>query len=301
MANNKKIKIGYQGVSGAYSEMAAEKFSKKIFPQKNSTINLNFEFIGCKDFEEIFSKIEDENLDFGVLPVENSLAGSIYKNFDLLAEHDFKIIDEVLVHVQHQLLGIKNAKISEIKEVYSHWQALAQVKHTLDHILPNAKVIEYFDTAGSAEMVQKEKDKTKAAVASVKAGQVYNLKNLAKNIQDDKENWTRFVVVCKNEAKIATQFLPQEDKDDNYKTSIVFTGKTEEVGFLFKCLACFSLRNINLTKIESRPIPKQPWKYYFYIDFLGSENHENIKNAISNLKEYCTMIKVLGSYKIAKK
>jgi prephenate dehydratase len=232
------------------------------------------------------------------------LGGSIYKNFDLLAQHDFEIIDEVLVHVQHQLLGIKNAKLSDIKEVYSHWQALAQVKHTLDKILPNAKIIEYFDTAGSAEMVQKENDKTKAAVASVKAGEVYNLKNLAKNIQDDKENWTRFVVVCKNGAKIAKQFSLQEtkiNKNEMYKTSLFFTGKSEEVGFLFKCLACFSLRNINLTKIESRPIPKQPWKYYFYIDLFGNIEEEKVKNAIENLKEICVIVKVLGSYKIAKK
>jgi prephenate dehydratase len=143
-------------------------------------------------------------------------------------------------------------------------------------------------------MVRNQKDKTKAAIASSKASKVYDLKILEKDVQDDKENWTRFLVVTN--AKNVKHEIGQEQ----YKTSVVFSGKSEEVGFLFKCLGCFSLRNINLTKIESRPIPKNPWKYYFYIDIDGHQDLENVKNALNNLKEYTEYLKILGTYKIAK-
>jgi prephenate dehydratase len=327
---NKTIKVGYQGTTGAYSEMAAEKFLESglqistppSLPLPRGGIgHSETALIGFKTFDEIFQSIHDKKLDYGVVPVENSLAGSIHKNFDLLAEHDLEIISETYVHVQHQLLGLPSAKLSDITEVYSHWQALAQVAHTIKSILPDAKVIEYYDTAGSAEMVKKENLKNRAAIASVKAGEVYGLKVLAKNVQDDKENYTRFVVVAGKKTGHRTQDTTpspslkrrgtqtQVGQEIRYKTSIVFAGAATEVGFLFRSLACFSLRGINLTKIESRPMPKKAWQYYFYIDCeggidasdgIGDESSKKVRLAIENLREIATFVKVLGSYPAAK-
>jgi prephenate dehydratase len=231
--------------------MAAESFVKE-----NKIKNV--QTFGLTDFDTIFAKVESGELDYGVVPVENSLAGSIHKNFDLLGRHNLKVVGEVYVHVNHQLLVLPGTKKEEIKEVYSHWQALAQCEHNLKEYLPNAKVIEYFDTAGSAEFLKNTGDKSKASIASKKAAEVYKLKILQKDFQDDKNNYTRFLVIAKNYLK----FSPSSEGGvtrglGGYKTSIIFAGGNV-TGFLFKALACFSLRDINLSKIESRPVPKSP-------------------------------------------
>ncbi len=282
------MKIGYQGISGAYSEIAAETFAKKEELK-------NTEFIGLVDFDSIFKMVENGELEYGAIPVENSLAGSIHKNFDLLGQHNLKVVGEVYVHVNHQLLALPNAKLSDIKEVYSHYQALAQCAHNIKNVLPNAKAVEHFDTAGSADFVMKEGDKSKASLASVKAGKVYGLKVLKKDFQDDKENYTRFLIIGKEYNDLTRPLLTKERRSVQYKTSIIFSGG-DVTGFLFKALGCFSLRDINLLKIESRPIPKSPWKIMFYLDFEGKYNDEKINNAINNLKEYANEVKVLGSY-----
>lgn len=287
MFKNTKVKIGYQGVSGAYSEIAAEDFVKQKKLQSS-------EIIGCVNFEEIFSKVENQEFNFGIIPVENSLAGSIHKNFDLLGKHNLKVIGEVYVHVNHQLLILPNAKKENIKEVYSHYQALAQCEYNLKDFLPNAKVIEYYDTAASSEFVKSQRDISKAAISSSKAGKIHGLRVLKKDFQDDENNYTRFLVIAKNYAN-----LKNETKKNFYKTSIIFSGNNL-TGFLFKSLACFSLRDINLSKIESRPMPKSPWNYYFYLDFEGKFDDENIKNAIANLQQVANEVKILGSYKASK-
>jgi prephenate dehydratase len=302
------MKIGYQGVSGAYSEMAAD-----IYVVDNKIKNAKI--IGYTDFDSIFSDVENRNLDLGVVPVENSLAGSIHKNFDLLGKHNLKVVGEVYVHVNHQLLVIPGTKISEVKEIYSHYQALAQCEHNIKEFLPQAKAVEYFDTAGSAEFVSKQGDKSKASLASVKAGKIHNLKVLKKDFQDDKNNYTRFLVIAREYVKFSpttpnpssgrrgTRALVtptfQGGVRGGYKTSIIFAGGNV-TGFLFKALACFSLRDINLSKIESRPVPKSPWDYYFYLDFNGKYDDEKVKNAIKNLEEIASYVKVLGSYKAGK-
>jgi prephenate dehydratase len=282
-----RMKIGYQGVSGAYSESAAEDFVKKNSLKKVA-------IIGCPDFETVFKNVESGEFRYGVIPVENSLAGSIHKNFDLLNRHDLKVVGEVYVHVQHQLLGLKNSKKENIKEIYSHFQALAQCEHNIKTFFPDAKPVEYFDTAGSAELIKNLSDASKACIASAKAGKINGLKVLYKNFQDDKENYTRFLIVAKEYAK-----FENHKPVDFYKTSLVFAGGNV-TGFLFKALGCFALRDINLTKIESRPMPKSPWKYYFYLDFHGKYDDEKVKNAINNLKEVVSEVKILGSYKASK-
>lgn len=286
------MKIGYQGISGAYSEMAGDEYVKmeKLKIKK-------VELVGCKEFEEIFEKIESGEFEYGVIPVENSLAGSIHKNFDLLGRHNLKVVGEVYVHVNHQLLVLPGTKKEEVKEVYSHYQALAQCEHNLKEYLPLAKVVEYFDTAAASELIKKANDKTKAAISSAKAGKMHGLKVLQKDFQDDKNNFTRFLVINKNYLKFVLQQTSSSGLSVTiYKTSIIFAGGNV-AGFLFKALACFSLRDIDLLKIESRPVPKSPWEYYFYLDFAGKYDDENVKNAINNLREIAKDVKILGSYK----
>lgn len=286
----KKIKIGYQGISGAYSEMAAESFVARKYKGKS---DLGFEYVGCENFDKIFTSVESGEFEYGVIPVENSLAGSIHKNYDLLGKHNLKVVGEVYVHVNHQLVGLKNTKLSEVKEVYSHYQALAQCEYNIKKLLPSAKAVEYFDTAGSAQYVKQTGDKSKAGLASVKAAKVYGLSILQKNFQDDKNNYTRFLVVNK-EYRSFRSYVPK--KTEKFKTTILFVIENSVVGALFKCLGCFSLRDINLTKIETRPIPKSPWRNQFYLDFEGKYNDEKVINAINNLKEYASEVKILGSY-----
>lgn len=276
----KRVKVGYQGVSGAYSEMASEKFFAKD--------KKNIEFVSCNSFEEVFQNVSKKKMDYGVVPVENSLAGSIHKNFDLLGKHHLKIIGEVYLHINHQLLVLPGTDKRKIKEVYSHWQALAQCANNIKKFLPNSLPVEYFDTAGSAKYIRKEGDKTKACIASKKAGEVYGLKSINKNFEDDKHNYTRFVVINHDYSKL-------EKKGVKYKTSILFTAKNE-VGFLHKALGYFALRGINLTKIESRPMPSTLWQYYYYIDFEGKYDDEKVLNALKDLKKITQELKILGSY-----
>jgi prephenate dehydratase len=278
MVFRKKMKIGYQGIQGAYSEIAARQFFTDV----------DSELIGLENFDEIFSNVYNQVLDFGVVPIENSLAGSIHKNIDLLNKFDLKIIGEIYLKVNHNLLAIKGAKIENIKEVYSHWQALAQCEDNLRRVLPTAKVREYFDTAGSARYVSQEGDITKASIGSSLAAEKYGLEILQEEFQDNKSNFTRFVIISKNYQKL-------NGDGKKYKTSIIFSG-TSVPGFLYKVLGSFASRNINLTKIESRPIPNDVWNYFFYIDFAGKFSDILCIEALDEIKEITTNLKVLGSY-----
>jgi prephenate dehydratase len=281
------MKIGYQGIPGAYHAVGAEMFFKKEKVKK-------YTLVSCDIFETIFKKVSNGELDLGIVACENSLAGSIYKNFDLLNQYDLKIVGEVYVHVKHQLLGIKGTNLKNIKQVHSQWPAIEQCRHTLEKTIPNVKFIEEEDTALSAKLISEWKDPTKAAIASSLCEKAYGLKIIKKDVMDDKENYTRFFILAKNYAKFANH-----KPKDYYKTSIVFSGGNVP-GFLFKSLGCFATRDINLEKIESRPKPKSPWQHYFYLDFLGKYDDENVIYAINNLKEIAKEVKVLGSYKADK-
>lgn len=273
------MKIGYQGIAGAYSEMASRSFFQ----------NDNYEYIGYKNFEDIYNALEDNTLDYGVLPIENSLAGSIHKNIDLLNKHNFKIVGEKYLKISHNLMSVKGADLGTITDVYSHWQALAQCEDNIKKTLPNAKVNEYFDTAGSAEYVSKTGDISKAAIASQYASKLFNLEILQSDFQDDKNNYTRFVILNKSFSKL------ENDGVKKFNTSITFSGKNV-AGFLFKVLKSFADRNINLTKIESRPKPKDLWNYFFYVDFEGKFDDLDCAQALAEVLDISSDLKVLGSY-----
>ena len=272
--------VGFQGVPGAYSEIAAKNFLKG-----------KYEFKPCRDFRSVFSGVESGRLKYGVIPIENSLAGSIHENYDHLQKRNVWICGEYKLRVSHCLVGLKSTSIQELKHVYSHPQALAQCASYLrGH--KDIQPIPYFDTAGSAKYIAEKGDPSLAAVASRLAAKQYGLKVLEGGIEDNEENYTRFLLIEKKQ-----QSQVSRSKIRN-KTSIVFALKNIP-GCLHKCLSVFAIRDIDLFKIESRPIPGSPWKYVFYLDFRGGSEDEAQSKALSHLSEITDYLKVLGSFKEA--
>ena len=268
----------YQGEPGAYSEIAALRIGEpKPF----------------ESFEEVFAAVENHEVNCAVIPIENSLGGSIHQNYDLLLQHPVIIVAETFVKVKHCLLGIAGSSIQDARKALSHPQALAQCRNFFaahQHI--KAEVA--YDTAGSAKMIATDNDPTKLAIASKRAAELYGLEILQENLADEEWNITRFLCITHAKNPAHLQLEPTLESAQ-HKTSIAFTLPNEQ-GSLFKALATFAMRNIDLTKIESRPFRKKAFEYLFYVDFIGDQNDRNIHNAINHLREFATMVKVLGSY-----
>jgi prephenate dehydratase len=222
-----------------------------------------------------------------LLPFENSLAGSIHRNYDLILRHQLHILSEYHLRVQHCLLALPGAKIETILEVRSHPQALAQCENNLTKM--GVKRVTAPDTAGSARLVKEESDPRVGAIASRRAAEVYGLEILVENLEDNLSNYTRFLALSKQPANL------NETYKGETKTSVVFSLKNQP-GALFKALSVFALRDIDLTKIESRPIQGKPWEYMFYIDFLGHQEDGNCRRALDHLEELAATLRVLGSY-----
>jgi prephenate dehydratase len=213
------------------------------------------------------------------------LAGSIHRNYDLLLRNDLQIIGEHHLRVSHCLMALPSVELADVTRVYSHPQALAQCEKSLKKLdLPSVVAA---DTAGSARGLKENDDKTSAALASRLAAQVYGLNILQENMEDNPANYTRFLA-------LATQKLAQK-KELAYKTSIAFT-LIHKPGILFNALSIFALREIDLTKIESRPQAGKPWEYLFHIDFMGHVDEEKVGNALNHLREIAPFIRVFGSY-----
>lgn len=232
----------------------------------------------------MFAKTGNRSSQYGVIPIENSLTGSIHENYDLLLNHTTPIIGEIKLRIAHVLIGLPGAALSDIKAVYSHPQALAQCRTYLRK-LKGVEVVPAYDTAGSVKMIRDKGWKNSAAIASMQAARNYGMKVLAQGIENNKANYTRFLILGKKPAASAPKC----------KTSVVFAFKNVP-GALFKCLGAFSMRDINLVKIESRPIHGKPWAYLFYLDFEGHANDERSRNALNHLKELTLFVKNLGSY-----
>lgn len=268
-------KVAIQGERGAFSEVAATKFVGK-----------NIKVIPCKTFEALFDKVEKNKAACGVIPIENSLIGSIHKNYDLLLERSLTVLGETHLRVIHCLIAPPKVKFSKISKVYSHPAALEQCQKFFSKneiIAP----IPYYDTAGAVKMVSENGLKNSAAIAGPYTAEIYNMNILKKSIEDEKTNFTRFLLLGKRPAVIKGQL----------KTSIVFSMKNQP-GVLFKALSVFALREIDLLKIESRPVKKKAWQYHFYIDFKGSINEERVKFALDHLSEITHFIKILGSFPV---
>ena len=261
----------FQGERGAYSEEAATVFFGRSVTAKP-----------CKTLKEVFRSVEEKSVDYGIVPAENSLEGSINQTYDLLLETPLKICGEVKVRVRHCLLTLPGTKIEELKVVYSHPQALAQCAAFIQRL--GLDTIPAYDTAGSAKMLV-EKQLKAGAIASERAAEIYGLNVLRKGIEDFSENFTRFFVLGRTDASLT-------GKD---RTSIVFA-TTHTPGSLHSALGELASRQINLTKIESRPIRGTPWEYNFFVDFEGHQNDPMVSEAINALRDSTAMLKILGSY-----
>lgn len=271
-------KVAFQGETGAFSEIAV----KKMFGEK-ITVSPSY------SFEEVFLKVKNEKVNFGIIPIENSLYGSVFETYDLLLKYSLNITGELNLQINHNLIANKNYKLSEIRKVYSHPQALGQCSEFLKK-MKNAEIIPAYDTAGSALILLNNTSEPAAAIASKNASRIYKLKILRADIQNNKENYTRFYAISKNKSKKISQ---------HPKSSICFELKNTP-GALFKALSIFALKEINLLKIESRPIPHKPFQYIFYIDFSGSLSDNKVKEALKHLSEFSLSIKMLGTYESGK-
>lgn len=274
--NDHPMKIAYQGEPGAFSEAASRQ------------VNPAAELVPCKAFEDVFDAVDSGAVDYGVLPIENSIGGSIHRNFDLLLQHQLPIVGETEVPVVHHLLALPGRRLEDIRRVYSHPQALAQCERFLRG-LSGVEVIATYDTAGSAKMVADQQLTDAAAIASARAGEVNKLVALRSAIQDNDTNTTRFLV-------IGRQPLSDAPAD---KTTVVFT-LANEPGALFKALAAIALRGISLTKLESRPNPGRKWEYLFYVDLAAAREDVACARALAHLGEFAPMLRVLGSYPSSK-
>jgi prephenate dehydratase len=282
--------VAFQGEIGAYSQSAIYAF----FGRSNVKEVLPF-----PTFRQVFASISaqdgrsSQGPDYAVVPIENSLAGSVGETLDLLLSSDVRIVGEVSIPILHALIAHKDSSVDQIKKVISHPQAIAQCKVYLDsHAWEQVSV---YDTAGAAKMIRDGNLKDTAAIASELAAEIYGLKVLEHYIEDDHSNMTRFVVIESRSKKPASEH-EEMGRSTNYKTSLLFATK-HKPGSLVGALSVFSSRGLNLTKIESRPMKSRPWEYHFFVDFEGHEKDENCREALEELKSRTTELKILGSYK----
>lgn len=271
-----ECQIAFQGEPGAYSEQAAY---NHFGPQITT--------VPCETFEKVFTAVGDGATTHGLIPIENSLAGSIHRNYDLMLRNDLHIVSEYPLRVSHCLLALPGTELDDIRSVHSHPQALAQCEHSLVRL--GLERVAENDTAGSARLVREWGEREIAAIASHRAAQVYGLDILVENLEDNPANYTRFLALAAQPLQV------DAPGTGDYKTSIVFRLENKP-GALFKALSVFALREIDLSKIESRPIPGEPWEYLFYIDFLGHAQAGTCARAMDHLGEYASFLRVLGSY-----
>jgi len=269
------MKIAFQGEIGAYSESAVYSF-----------FSSSAEVKPCENLSEVFESVKKGETPYGVVPIENSLEGSVNQTYDLFLEYDLKVCGEIALRIVHCLIAHPGTRLNQVKTVYSHPQALAQCRKFLEKL--GCKLISTFDTAGSVKMIKEEELKDAGAVASERAAQIYGMKVLAKEIGDTTNNYTRFFVLSKQDS-------PPSGQD---KTSIIFSAKSIP-GALYHVLEEFAVRDINLTKIESRPTKRTPWEYNFYLDFEGHRNEEKCQEALESIRDKTLFVKILGSYKAA--
>jgi len=269
------MKVAFQGEIGAYSEIAVYSFFSPLVKVKP-----------CKYLSDVFESVEKGETPYGVVPIENSIEGSVNQTYDLFLEYPLKIWGEIVLRICHCLIANPGVSLDSVKTVYSHPQALAQCRKFLERL--DCRLISTFDTAGSVKMIKEEGLMDAGAIASERAAEIYGMNVLAREIGDSPYNYTRFFVLSKHDS-------PYSGED---KTSIIFSVK-HVPGALYSVLEEFAVRNINLTKIESRPTKQMPWEYNFYIDFSGHRSEKRCQEALRSIRKKTLFLKVLGSYKVA--
>jgi 3-deoxy-7-phosphoheptulonate synthase len=268
--------IAFQGETGAFSEKALIAY----FGEKVNTLS-------CPDFRDVFEKVESGECPYGIIPLENSLAGSVHPNFHHLLEYNISIVGELKLRVVHNLIAHPGTKIEDLRKVYAHPQAAAQCERFLrGHA--DWSVLQVYDTAGSVKMIRDEKILDGAAIASKEAAEEFGLEVLSEGIENDPQNYTRFIVLAKESVA---------NRDAN-KVSIAYQTK-DESGALLKTLEIFAERKINLTKLESCPIAGKPWEYLFYVDLVGNLEQKAVQEAFAEIEKVTTILKILGNYPAA--
>lgn len=271
----KRPRIAYQGVAGANSEQASLQFCPDA------------EAVGYHSFVEVFRAALSGECDYACLPVENSLAGSINQTYDLLTDSVLHVVGEQIVRVHHNLMARPGVKLSDIRRVYSHPQALAQCQAFIEK--HGFEAITDFDTAGAAKLLAENGAAESAAIASRRAAEIYGLEILAENIEDFEFNYTRFFILGHEE-------MPKSPGRN--KSSLVLATR-HKPGSLVACLEQFPMHGINMTKIESRPRRDKPWSYLFYVDIEGHIEDDNVQRALTGLMRKAAFVKFLGSYPAA--
>ncbi|MBZ2184064.1 MAG: prephenate dehydratase [Bryobacter sp.] len=271
------LRAGFQGERGAFSEIAV----RQLLGSESDPIPFEW-------FDGVFHALIEKKIDAAVIPMENTLHGSVIENFDHLFNHDVEVIGETSVRIVHNLIALPGVAFKDVKEVYSHPVALNQcLKFLKDN--PRIEKKTFYDTAGSVKMLAETKRRDAAAIASNLAADIYGARILKRGIEDDRANFTRFFLLQRRGGQIKGK-MPLARK-----VSIVFSTRNEP-GSLFRALAALALRDISLTKIESRPLKGKPWEYLFYVDFEGSLKESKVQNALRHLEEVADELKVLGGY-----
>ncbi|HET7147850.1 MAG TPA: prephenate dehydratase [Candidatus Nitrosopolaris sp.] len=266
-------RVAFQGEPGSYSEIATIQY----FGNSN--------LVPLKSLQEVFDGLSHGDVDFGVVPIENSIEGSVNETYDLLLDTDFVVSGEIYLRVRHCLIVNKGGG-PNIRSVYSHPQALAQCRHYLQ--ARKLAAVAAYDTAGAVKMIKQKQYMDVAAIASSRAAELYEMDILEEGIEDSKNNFTRFLIISKTRTK----------STGHDGTSMIFSVK-HIPGALYSILEEFANRKINLTKIESRPTKEKPWEYYFYVDFEGHINDKIINETVQSITKKAAFIKILGSYERA--
>jgi prephenate dehydratase len=278
MPARKATKAAFQGELGAFSQVAVQQL-----------LGLDAGVAPCQRFEEVFVALRDKIVDAAVIPIENTLHGSVHENYDHLLHFDAEIVAETHVRIAHNLIVPPGVAFKDVRKVYSHPVALNQcLKFFAAN--PQLERVSFYDTAGSVKMITEDRPVQAAAIASSVAAGIYGAKILKRNIEDDPSNFTRFFLLRRPGHK---KQKPQSSSQ--WKTSLVFTTRNIP-GALFRSLSAFALRDINLSKIESRPLKGKPWEYLFYVDFLGSTEEPKVQKALGHLAELADFLRVLGTY-----
>jgi prephenate dehydratase len=278
------MRVAFQGELGAFSQQAIRQLvGAKATP------------VPRPRFEEVFDALRAGEVDAAALPLENTLAGSVHENYDLLLKFDFEITAETNVRIVHHLIAPPGTRFASIRKVYSHPVALNQC---VDFFARHKQIerVPYYDTAGSVKMVMQDRPAGAAAIASELAAALYGGRILKREIEDDRKNFTRFFLLEPAGSKPRD---PRAMRARPWKTSLVFSTGNQP-GSLFRALSALALRDLSLTKIESRPRRGKPWEYMFYLDLLGHRDQQTVRNALGHLAELADFLRVLGSYRAAR-
>src|SRR5437660_475990 len=274
----KKVRVGFQGELGAFSQEAV----RQLLGDRAAVVPF-------QRFEEVFRALDRGETDASVIPIENTLAGSVHENYDHLLHFDVKIVAETNVRIVHNLMAPPGVRFRDLRRVYSHPVALNQcLQFFTDH--PEIERVPFYDTAGSVKMVMEEKLADAGGIASAVAASMYGARILKRSIEDDRQNFTRFFLL-----NAKRRIVPSQRPVKVWKTSIVFNTRNVP-GALFRSLSAFALRDLNLNKIESRPLRGKPWEYLFYLDCLSRPDDPRLEKALGHLTELADFLKILGTY-----